>query len=394
MEENNSELQVQSPNKGNLITILSIDGGGIKGIIPGVMLAYLESQLQEQDGEDARLADYFDVIAGTSTGGLVTGMLTAPNENNRPLYAAKDLIPFYLEHSPKIFPQTRGPLAALMGTFKALQGPIYDGKYLHSLVQSKLGKTRLHDTLTNVVISSFDIKKLQPTIFSSYTGTKGSAMDALLSDICISTSAAPLFLPSHQFENQGEEFNLIDGGVAANNPTLIAIAEVTREVFKKSPDFFPIKPMDFGRFLVISLGTGDAKNEGQYDAKKAAKWGFVDWLSSNNSTPLLNAFYQANADMVDFHSCVVFQALHSQDNYLRIQDDTLTGELASMDKATENNLENLVKVGEELLNKPISRMNWETGVIEPVDNGGTNMEGLKRFAKLLSEERKLRRSNS
>ncbi|KAF8377522.1 hypothetical protein HHK36_030904 [Tetracentron sinense] len=83
-------LQIQPPTYGNLITILSIDGGGIRGIIPGTILAYLESQLQELDGEDARLADYFDVIAGTSTGGLLTAMLTAPDDNNRPLFAAKN----------------------------------------------------------------------------------------------------------------------------------------------------------------------------------------------------------------------------------------------------------------------------------------------------------------
>jgi patatin-like phospholipase/acyl hydrolase len=63
--------------------------------------------LQELDGPDARIADYFDVIAGTSTGALVTSMLAAPGENKRPLFAAKDINKSYLDNGPKIFPQAR-----------------------------------------------------------------------------------------------------------------------------------------------------------------------------------------------------------------------------------------------------------------------------------------------
>ncbi|RLM59107.1 patatin-like protein 1 [Panicum miliaceum] len=92
--------------QGRVLTVLSIDGGGIRGLIPATILARLEAQLQEKDGPDARIADYFDVVAGTSTGGLIAAMLTAPGKDNRPLFAAKDISQFYLENGPKIFSQT------------------------------------------------------------------------------------------------------------------------------------------------------------------------------------------------------------------------------------------------------------------------------------------------
>ncbi|PIA34133.1 hypothetical protein AQUCO_03800006v1 [Aquilegia coerulea] len=190
------------PAKGKLIRVLSIDGGGVKGLIPGVMLEYLESQLQELDGEDVRLADYFDVVTGTSTGGLIATMITAPNPKNRPFYAAKDIVPFYLEHCPKIFPQKNkgirfggperdprtsmdakpapsslwpslivgllGMAANVMDAVKAINGPKYDGKYLRTLLQEFLPETKLNQTLTPVIIPTFDIKHLQPIIFSTF----------------------------------------------------------------------------------------------------------------------------------------------------------------------------------------------------------------------------------
>ncbi|XP_021767644.1 patatin-like protein 2 [Chenopodium quinoa] len=385
---------LQAPTYGNLVTILSIDGGGVRGLIPGTILAFLEDQLQKLDGEDARLADYFDVMAGTSTGGLVTAMLAAPNENNRPLFAAKDIKQFYLDHCPGIFPQEKSIFGHARDIMKSLEGPKYDGKYLHEIAKEKLGNTKLHQTLTNIVVPTFDIKQMQPIVFSSYEVKRTPSLDALLSDICIGTSAAPTYLPPHHFHTQGpngevREFNLIDGGVAANNPALAAINEVSNEIHSGSPDFFPIKPSDYHRYLVLSLGTGTTKCEEKYDAETAANWGVLGWLTCGGSSPLIDVFMQASADMVDFHLSTVFKALHSDKNYIRIQDDTLTGDLASVDISTEENLVNLVSIGEELLKKPISKVNLATGFCEPTSQH-TNEEILQRLAEILSKERRLR----
>ncbi|XP_073132654.1 patatin-like protein 2 [Henckelia pumila] len=383
MEDSSQLFQIQQSASGNLIRILSIDGGGVRGIIPGVILGFLESQLQKLDGEDARIADYFDVIAGTSTGGLVTAMLTAPNEKHRPIFAAKDIKDFYLGHCPKIFPQkNRNLLARVLKLAKAFSGPTYSGKYLHSLLKEKLGETKLHETLTEVVIPTFDIRSLQPVIFSTSEVKNNPSLDASLSDICIGTSAAPTYLPAHYFETKDSwgnkrKFNLIDGGVAANNPTLIAINQVTKEITKERTDFFPLNPKETGRFLVLSLGTGSPKAEKKYHAKTAAKWGVMGWLVKGGSSPLFDVFNRASGDMVDYHISTVFQALHSQENYLRIQDDSLTEITSSVDIATKKNLHQLVKVGEKLLKKPVSRVNLETGIYEP-SNQGTNEEALIR----------------
>ncbi|KAF8023117.1 hypothetical protein BT93_F0574 [Corymbia citriodora subsp. variegata] len=290
------------------------------------------------------------------------------------------------------------PFKPITKIIKAVAGPKYDGKHLHSIVREKLGDKRLHQTLTNVVIPTFDIKSFQPTIFSSYQLKKDLSVDALLSDICISTSAAPTYLPAHQFQTKDStgkvrEFNLIDGGVAANNPTLVAMGEVTKAIVGGSSDFFPIKPMDYRRFLVISLGTGTRKPEGKYTAPEAAKWGVLGWLTCGGS-PLIDVFCHASADMVDYHLSAMFQALHLHDNYLRIQDDTMSGILSSVDVATERNLNDLIKTGEALLKKSVSRVNLETGVCEPTSGQETNEEALTRFAKLLSQERQLRLARS
>ncbi|KAH8503932.1 hypothetical protein H0E87_014978, partial [Populus deltoides] len=176
--------------------------------------------------------------------------------------------------------------------------------------------------------------------------------------------------------------------------TLVAISEVAKQMSKKNPDLFPIKPTNYERYLVISIGTGANKNGTTYSAKAASEWGVIGWLFHNGRTPLITCYTNASSDMVDYHNSVVFQAFHSENYYLRIDEDKLQGDLSSVDIATTENLENLVKVGEDLLKSPVSRINLDTGAYEPLEDGGTYEEALQRFAKLLSEERKLRQSNS
>uniref|UniRef100_A0A0E0I3T0 Patatin n=1 Tax=Oryza nivara TaxID=4536 RepID=A0A0E0I3T0_ORYNI len=393
---------------GERVTVLTIDGGGIRGVIPGTVLAFLEGELQRLDGPGARLADYFDYIAGTSTGGLITAMLAAPGEGadrdgrrrRRPMFAAADITPFYLEHGPRIFPQRWSTLAAKIA---AARGPKYDGRYLRGVVRRMLDETTVGDTLTNVVVPTFDVRLLQPVIFSTYEAKNSPLKNALLSDVCIGTSSAPTYLPAHCFRTHdgasGEtrEYNLIDGGVAANNPTMVAMTMITEEIMakEKAAALYLLKPPpeeeeEHGRFLVLSIGTGLTSDEGLYTAEKCSRWGALSWLRHGGMAPIIDIFMAASSDLVDIHVAVKFQLLHSERNYLRVQANSLRGAAAAVDAATPENMGSLVGVGERLLAQRVSRVNVETGRYEEVPGEGSNADALARIAGNLSEERTAR----
>ncbi|KVH92575.1 Acyl transferase/acyl hydrolase/lysophospholipase, partial [Cynara cardunculus var. scolymus] len=356
----------------SVVTVLSIDGGGVRGIIPATLLSFLESKLQEIDGPAARIADYFDVIAGTSTGGLVTTMLVVAGDDNRPIYSAEDIKQFYFHHSPKIFPQISRIkfLNKVASFFGAVVGPKYDGKYLRSVTRQILQNRTLKQTLTDVIIPTFDIKRLQPIIFTTDDVISDPSLvakefvwkDALLSDVCISTSAAPTFFPPHYFETSDADgtthgFDLIDGGVAANNPTQVAITHILKEILIGKHKFSDMESMDGRRMLVLSLGTGIPKREEKYNARTASRWGLLNWVFDNGSSPIIDIYSDASSDMVDIHVSTFFRTLHAEKNYLRIQ---------------------------------VSRVDLETGMFQEVEGEGTNSEALTRFANLLSAERRRR----
>ncbi|KAK1422021.1 hypothetical protein QVD17_24859 [Tagetes erecta] len=384
-------------SKTTIVTVLSIDGGGVRGIIPATLLSFLEFKLQELDGPAARISDYFDVIAGTSTGGLMTTMLAVPGDDNRPLYTANDIKEFYFYHAPKIFPQISRIefLNKVANFFGEVVGPKYDGNYLRSIAR-KIGKNRtLKHTLTDVIIPTFDIKRLQPVIFTTDDAKEFVWKDALLSDVAISTSAAPTYFPPHYFETKDVDgtkrrFDLIDGGVAANNPTQVAITHIMKEILIGKRKFSDIESIDGRRMLVLSLGTGIPKRSEKYNAQRAARWGLLNWVFDNGSSPIFDIYNDASSDMVDIHVTTLFRSLNAERNYLRIQEDNLVGDTSSVDIATEENMKALEDVGRRLLNGKVSRVDLETGLFQEVEGEGTNSEALTRFARLLSQERKRR----
>ncbi|KAL2320223.1 hypothetical protein Fmac_029192 [Flemingia macrophylla] len=346
---------------GDFISILSIDGGAIKGIIPSVVLDHLDKALKAKD-KNASLAQYFDVIAGTSTGGLITAMLTAPNPNdpNRPAFTPEEIVQFYKENGPHIFNSSRPG-----------NGPEFDGEFLRNITRELLKETRLNETLTNVVIPAMDIKTQKPVIFSSYKVKTLTYLNAKLSDICIATSAAPTILPPYYFENEDVEFNVVDGGLAAGNPTQAALSEVMRQ----NKDT---------KIVVLSLGTGITKVEEKYNVEMASKWINLQWIK-----PVFELTLRASANMNENYLATVFSGLQPADNYLRVQEYDLDPSLDNSINVTKENLEKLEEAGKELLQKNVVRMNVDTFDIEETDEG-TFAEALERFADILYEEKKVR----
>ncbi|KAG7536590.1 Patatin-like phospholipase domain [Arabidopsis suecica] len=214
------------------------------------------------------------------------------------------------------------------------------------------------------------------------TASVDPRLNVKLSDICIGTSAAPYYLPPYKFPENDEmrTFNLIDGGVTANDPTLVGMTAMSRKSIINHPDMDGFKPLEYDRYLVISIGTGSAKREEYYSAIEAAKWGFENWAFNwkHKTTPILDIILESSRDMVQYHTSVLFQALESEDNYLRIDADTLKKDEVFMDDAKTLNLENLKNIGEKLLDTNVVRMNLDTYTYEPIDKTVNNDQELKR----------------
>ncbi len=295
--------------------ILAIDGGGIRGAIPAVVLRVLE----ERAGRP--LHELFDVIAGTSTGGILALGLAWPGASGRPPYKASELLDLYREDGPAIFPHE------LLGRLRQLFGPKYPARGREQVLRRHFGEARLSQALTEVIVTSYDIESRRPVFFRTADAREAAAYDFAMSDVAMATSAAPTYfrpvrLPDPQ--HAGSEMALVDGGVFANDPGMCGFVDRTSVQGRA------------GATLMVSLGTGRLTKPLPWS--RARHWGLIGW-----GLHIIDVVFDGITESVDYE---LSQVLGKEYHRLQV---TLTKEEEPMDKATARNVDELIELAEVLV---------------------------------------------
>ena len=295
--------------------VLSIDGGGIRGLIPALVLAEIERRTGR------RIADMFDLIAGTSTGGILACGLTRRGPDDRPLHTAEELAELYVTEGPKIFDKS---LVKQVTSLGGLIDEHYDDKGLNAALETYLGDARLKEVLTDVFITAYDIHDRFAFFFRSSRARTDETYDFSLFEAARATSAAPTYFePIEVTDAAGARtYPLIDGGVYAVNPAMCAYAEV----------------VGAGQELEVlaSLGTGAQTKPYEFD--EVTGWGQIEWVR-----PLIDMVFDGVADTVDFEAATL-----AKERYMRFQ-ATLRYASDALDDASQANLRRLEGDAERLI---------------------------------------------
>ncbi|APR97834.1 patatin-like phospholipase family protein [Wolbachia endosymbiont of Folsomia candida] len=260
--------------------ILSVDGGGIRGIIPAIILAEIERKTNKP------ISQIFDLMAGTSTGGIVVAGLCKKDGKGKLQYSASDLVELYKEYGSYIFKSS-----FLRKAITWLNGAEYSNKNIELVLDKYFGEMTLADVTNNLLLTSYDIHNNCPFFFKSW---KEDRKFLKLKDALRATTAAPTyFTPKYLKINQIERV-LVDGGVFANNPAACAYASC-RKLF---PD---------DEIVLFSIGAGRLSNPIKYINSK--RFGKIAWVK-----PLLNVMFGSSLDIVNYQLNNIIE-----DKYLRIQ---------------------------------------------------------------------------
>lgn len=305
--------------------ILSIDGGGIRGILPARLLCELEEELARNARHDTNLHHYFDLICGTSTGaiialGLALGM------------RAEEILRLYKENASRIF--KKNPFR--LGLFR----PRYSSDFLGELLKKEFanysvsGDTRLGHAKTRVCIPTYNSMLGKAHVY------KTSHHENLFRDyqipahqVALSSAAAPVFFPPHSFEyrqlgssNPIQVKMNIDGGVIANNPTHIGIVEAHHTL-----------GVPLSEIRVLSLGTG---HNAFSDSR--TKKGFGFWYWGNTKVRLVDLMFSAQSqntdNLIKFLNNGVGEGEEPKFYYKRIQHHFQKGEDVKMDETNASKL--------------------------------------------------------
>jgi patatin-like phospholipase/acyl hydrolase len=301
--------------------ILSIDGGGIRGIIPALVLGEIERRTGK------RIHQLFDLVAGTSTGGILALGLLKPNSAGRAQYKAEDMVQLYETEGRRIF--SRSVLHQILSL-----GNLLDKKYPNGAIEAVLeeyfGDAWLSEALTNVLLTSYEIELREAFFFRSYRAEKDESYNFLMRDAARATAAAPTYFEPGAIEKTEKRYALIDGGMFANNPAMCAFVDAIREFNRGLDEVF-----------MLSLGTGEQTRALNYQEVK--NWGIVSWAQ-----PILSVVFHGVSDTVHYQTRQILNEVGKPNRYHRLQ-IPLAGVTHSLDDTSEANIAALKRLGETII---------------------------------------------
>jgi patatin-like phospholipase/acyl hydrolase len=307
--------------------VLSIDGGGIRGIIPAMVLAEIERRTGK------RTSEVFDLVAGTSTGGILALGLTKPGQNGGPEYSAKKLIELYEAEGGRIFSI---PVWHRIHSAGGVAEEKYPAKGIEEVAHRYFDDAHLADALTEVLVTAYEIEGRAPWFFKrrhARDPNRGEGDNFLMRDVARATSAAPTYFEPFLVEGGPHDgCALVDGGVHSNNPAMCAYVEA-RKIHPEEDDF-----------LVVSLGTGELTRSLPYEEVRG--WGLALWAQ-----PILNVVFDGVADTVDYQLREILSTEEGEARrYYRFQTVLNIGK-DDMDDASATNIQALKTKAKEIMSK-------------------------------------------
>jgi patatin-like phospholipase/acyl hydrolase len=316
-----------------MMRILSIDGGGTRGLIPAMVLAYLEQKSKRP------VAELFDLVAGTSTGAIIAMGLVRPGPDGGPRWRAQDLVSFYENEGPTIYEHSWLRTAY---TGNGMFRPKYSSRRLRAALRLHLGSSTLRESLVDVLVPTYDLAQRTPYIFKSTQARDGSAPDVPMATVVQAATAATTFFPPVPVaQPKGQpDLLLVDGGVCVVNPSMCAYAEARRE----HPD---------EQTLLVSLGCGELMSD--LASRQLRRSGMIRW-----ARPLVEMMMEGPEEIADYQC----RQLLAPDSYFRFQ-AKLAPRCAPMDDATPHNQEVLRRYGDKLIREQHDSLDRLADLLQP-----------------------------